>query len=72
MCALAWSYDVLILARVLQAVGGGGIQPLGMAMIGDLFEPHERGRAMGVWGMGIVIGPAIGPILGGYLTEWFS
>ena len=72
LCAVAWSYDALIFARVLQAVGGGGIQPLGMAMIGDLFEPEERGKAMGVWGMGIVIGPAIGPTLGGYLTQWFS
>jgi len=72
LCAMAWSYDALIFARVLQAVGGGGIQPLGMAMMGDLFAPEERGRAMGVWGMGIVIGPAVGPTLGGYLTQWFN
>lgn len=71
-CALAWSYHSLIFARVLQAVGGGAIQPLGMAIIGDHFEPHERGRALGIWGTGIMLGPTIGPVAGGYLTEWFN
>jgi len=72
LCALAWSYHSLIFARVLQAVGGGAIQPIGMAIIGDLFEPHERGRALGIWGTGIMLGPTIGPVAGGYLTEWFN
>ncbi len=71
-CALAWSYDSLIVARVLQALGGGAVQPVGMAIVADLFEPHERGRALGIWGTGIMIGPALGPTLGGYLTDWFS
>jgi DHA2 family multidrug resistance protein len=71
-CALAWSYHSLIFARVLQAVGGGAIQPIGMAIIGDLFEPQERGRALGIWGTGIMLGPTIGPVAGGYLTEWFN
>ena len=68
-CALAWSYNSLIVARVIQAVGGGAIQPVGMAIVAELFEPEERGRALGIWGTGIMIGPAIGPTLGGYLTE---
>lgn len=71
-CALSWSYNSLIVARIVQAVGGGAIQPVGMAIIADLFEPRERGRALGLWGTGIMIGPALGPTLGGYLTEWFS
>ena len=71
-CALAWSYDSLILARVVQALGGGAIQPVGMAIVAQLFEPHERGKALGIWGTGIMIGPAVGPTLGGYLTEWFN
>ena len=71
-CALAWSYNSLIAARVIQAVGGGAIQPVGMAIVADLFEPEERGRALGIWGTGIMVGPAIGPTLGGYLTEIFS
>jgi DHA2 family multidrug resistance protein len=71
-CAFAWSYDALIAARVIQAVGGGAIQPVGMAIVADLFEPHERGRALGIWGTGIMVGPALGPTLGGYLTDWFN
>ena len=71
-CALAWSYDSLIIARVVQALGGGAIQPIGMAIVAELFEPHERGKALGIWGMGIMAGPAIGPTLGGYLTDAYS
>jgi len=72
LCAMAWSYESLIAARVLQAVGGGAIQPIGMAIVAELFEPHERGRALGIWGTGIMAGPALGPTLGGYLTDAFS
>ena len=71
-CALAWSYQVLIVSRIIQAVGGGAIQPVGMAIIAELFEPHERGKALGIWGTGVMVGPALGPTLGGYLTDWFS
>lgn len=72
LCALAWSYESLIAARVLQALGGGAIQPIGMAIVAELFDPHERGRALGIWGTGIMAGPALGPTLGGYLTDAFS
>jgi len=72
LCAFAWSYHALIGFRVLQAIGGGAIQPIGMALVADLFEPEERGKALGIWGTGIMLGPAIGPTLGGYLTEWFN
>jgi len=72
LCALAWNLDSLIVARILQAVGGGAIQPIGMAIIAELFEPHERGKALGIWGMGVVVAPALGPTLGGYLTDAFS
>ena len=72
LCAMAWSYESLVAARILQAAGGGAIQPIGMAIIAELFEPHERGRALGIWGTGIMVGPALGPTLGGYLTDTFS
>jgi MFS transporter, DHA2 family, multidrug resistance protein len=72
LCALAWSYESLVAARVLQALGGGAIQPIGMAIVAELFDPHERGRALGIWGTGIMAGPALGPTLGGYLTDAFS
>lgn len=71
-CALAWNFESLVAARILQAIGGGGIQPIGMAIVAELFEPSERGRALGIWGTGIMIGPALGPTLGGYLTDAFG
>lgn len=72
LCAMAWSYESLIAARILQAIGGGAIQPIGMAIVAELFEPHERGRALGIWGTGIMVAPALGPTLGGYLTDAFG
>src|ERR1039458_10277922 len=71
-CAMAWSYESLIAARILQALGVGPIRPIGMTFVAELFEPHERGKALGIWGMGIMAGPAIGPTLGGYLTDAYS
>ncbi len=71
-CALAWNLPSLIAARVLQALGGGAITPTGMAMITEVFPPRTRGKAIGYWGMGVIAGPAVGPTLGGYLTNAFG
>lgn len=72
LCGLAWNLPAMIVARVIQAIGGGAIVPTGMAMITETFEPHERGKALGFWGMGAVMGPAFGPTVGGYLTKAFG
>jgi len=72
LCGLAWDLPSLIVARVIQALGGGAITPTGMAMIAEVFDPDERGKAMGYWGVGVIAGPAIGPTLGGFLTQWFG
>ena len=72
LCALAWNLPALVVARVIQALGGGAITPTGMAMITEVFEPHERGKAIGYWGVGVIVGPAFGPTLGGYLTHVFG
>ncbi|MBX3022930.1 MAG: DHA2 family efflux MFS transporter permease subunit [Bdellovibrionales bacterium] len=71
-CGLAWNLPSMIVARVIQAIGGGAITPTGMAMITETFEPHERGKALGFWAMGAVMGPAFGPTIGGYLTQAFG
>ena len=71
-CAISWDYNSMIFARAIQAIGAGGMQPVGMAMIASLFEPHERGKTLGIWATGIMLGPAVGPTLGGYLTDWLS
>jgi EmrB/QacA subfamily drug resistance transporter len=72
LCGVAWNVPSLIFARVIQALGGGAINPIGMAMVADVFEPKERGKAMGLWGAGVILGPVIGPTLGGYLTYVFG
>jgi DHA2 family multidrug resistance protein len=72
LCGMAWSLDMLVFARVLQALGAGAIMPTSIAIVTDTFPPGERGRALGVWGIGFMVGPAIGPTLGGYLTDWFN
>ncbi|HTL11736.1 MAG TPA: DHA2 family efflux MFS transporter permease subunit [Bdellovibrionota bacterium] len=72
LCGLAWNLPTLVLARVIQAFGGGAITPTGMAMISEEFPPHERAKALGYWGMGVIVGPAFGPTLGGILTNAFG
>ncbi|WP_421996067.1 DHA2 family efflux MFS transporter permease subunit [Reyranella sp.] len=64
--------DTLILARVLQGFSAGVAQPLVMATIFSVFPPDRRGMAMGVFGLGVVFAPAIGPTLGGLMIEYFS
>jgi EmrB/QacA subfamily drug resistance transporter len=68
LCASAPSMWVLIAGRVVQGVGGGALIPVGMAMVYELFPPHRRGTALGIWGVGIVGAPAAGPPLGGWVA----
>jgi len=70
LCGLAWNLDSLIAFRVLQAIPGGILPPLSMAMLYRIVPPPKIGRAMGMYGLGIVVAPAIGPTLGGYLVEY--
>jgi DHA2 family multidrug resistance protein len=72
LCALSWSFESLVFARVLQSLGTGAMQPVGMAIVAELFEPEERGKALGICGTGIMVAPALGPTLGGYLTDNFA
>ena len=72
LCGLAPSLGVLILCRVLQGVGGGGLQPSEQAILADTFPASKRGMAFAVYGMAVVLAPAIGPTLGGYITDNFS
>jgi EmrB/QacA subfamily drug resistance transporter len=72
LCGIAWNLPALVLARVIQAAGGGALTPTGMAMITEVFDPKERGKALGFWAMGAIMGPAFGPTIGGYLTKYFG
>lgn len=70
LCAFSWNIDSLIAARVIQAVGGGMIMPTTMAMISRMVPRERFGSAMGIFGIALMVGPAIGPTLGGYLVEY--
>ena len=69
LCAVSPTLSLLIAARVLQGIGGGVLMPVAMAMIYELFEPEERGRALGYFGIAVMAAPAIGPVLGGGLVQ---
>jgi DHA2 family multidrug resistance protein len=71
-CGLAPSLELLVLFRVIQGMTGGALQPLSQAVLLEAFPPHERGKAMGFWGLGIVVAPIFGPVLGGWLTDNYS
>jgi EmrB/QacA subfamily drug resistance transporter len=72
LCGLSWNLPVLVLARVIQALGAGAITPTVMAMMTEVFPGEERGKALGFYGMGVTIAPAIGPVLGGFLTSFLG
>jgi DHA2 family multidrug resistance protein len=72
LCGLAPSLSFLIFFRVLQGAFGGGLQPISQAVLLESFPPQDRGKAMGFWGLGIVVAPMLGPVLGGWLTDSYS
>lgn len=72
LCSLSDSLTFLILARVVQAMGGGAIAPTSLAVLGETFPKEKRGSAIGWWGIGNVMGPALGPTLGGILTQYLG
>lgn len=72
LCGAATSLGMLIAARVLQGAAGGGLQPVSQAVLLESFPVQKRGQAMAVFGMGIIVSPLIGPLLGGWITDSYS
>jgi DHA2 family multidrug resistance protein len=72
LCGAAPTLGMLILFRVFQGVGGGGLAPSEQAILADTFSPAQRGMAFAVYGMAVVVAPAVGPTLGGWITDNFS
>ncbi len=70
--AVSWNTESLIVARVLQGAAAGVMQPLAMIAVFEVFPLEQRGRAMGVFGFGVVLAPAVGPAVGGLLTQAFG
>ncbi|MEZ2347535.1 DHA2 family efflux MFS transporter permease subunit [Terriglobus sp. RCC_193] len=69
MCGLAPTLPILILFRLIQGAGGGGLGPSEQAILADTFEPKQRGQAFALYGLAVVAAPAIGPTLGGWITD---
>lgn len=69
ICGYTPSFLLLVIARFLQGIAGGGLQPLSQAILLESFPKEQRGMAMAVFGMGVVVGPILGPVLGGWITD---
>jgi EmrB/QacA subfamily drug resistance transporter len=72
LCGAAWSNSTMIFFRIVQAIGGGALMPISMAMVTRMIPKEKRGMAIGVFGIAIMFAPAIGPTLSGYITEFLD
>ncbi len=72
LCGIAPTLPILLVARVIQGVGGGGLQPMAQAIMADSFEEKKRGQAFALYGLVAVLAPSIGPTLGGWITDNYS
>jgi DHA2 family multidrug resistance protein len=72
LCGVAQNIEEMVLFRVLQGMFGAALVPLSQAVMLEIYPPQRRGWAMSLWGMGVMIGPIMGPILGGWLTEYYN
>jgi len=72
LCGIAPSLPLLVLFRVIQGAGGGGLQPMAQAILADTFPPQKRGLAFALYGITAVTAPTVGPTLGGWLTDNYS
>ncbi len=72
LCGIAQSLTQMVLFRLLQGVFGAALVPLSQSTMLDIYPPEQRGSAMAIWGMGVMVGPILGPTLGGYLTDLYN
>src|SRR5450755_4191068 len=72
LCGFAPSLGAIIICRILQGAGGGGLQPLAQAILADSFPPEKRGLAFALYAVTVIVAPTIGPTLGGYITDNYS
>jgi MFS transporter, DHA2 family, multidrug resistance protein len=72
LCAYAWNLDALLLFRIVQGLGGGGMVPVAQSILADAFPPEKRGQGFALFGVAVVVAPVAGPTLGGWLADNLS
>jgi MFS transporter, DHA2 family, multidrug resistance protein len=72
LCGFAWSLEALVLFRILQGLGGGGMATSEQAILADSFPPAKRGQAFAIYGIAVVVAPVVGPTLGGWISDTYS
>lgn len=72
LCGSAWNLQSLIFFRILQGIGGGALQPISQSILLETFPQKQHGMAMAIFGVGIMFGPIVGPLLGGWITDNWS
>jgi len=72
LCAYAWNLDALLLFRIMQGLGGGGMVPVAQSSLADSFPPEKRGQGFALFGVAVVVAPVVGPTLGGWLADNYS
>lgn len=72
LCGLANSLEMMIIARIIQGLGGGAIMPISQAILMESFPPEKRGVAMSIFALGVITAPVLGPLLGGWITDNYS
>ena len=72
LCGIAQNIEEMVVFRVMQGMFGAALVPLSQSMMLDIYPVEQRGWAMSLWGMGVMIGPIMGPTLGGWLTDTYS
>src|SRR5215210_762221 len=72
LCGAAQSLDQMVVFRLLQGAFGAALVPLSQSTMLDIYPPERRGSAMAIWGIGVMVGPILGPTLGGYLTDSYT
>jgi DHA2 family multidrug resistance protein len=72
LCGIAWDLTSMVVFRIIQGIGAGALIPVSQSVLRETFPPKEQAMAMGIFGVGVMLGPAIGPTLGGWLTDNYS
>ncbi|MBN1663314.1 MAG: DHA2 family efflux MFS transporter permease subunit [Deltaproteobacteria bacterium] len=71
-CGIAWDLNSMVFFRIVQGIGGGALIPIAMAVLRETFPPREQAQAMSIFGLGVMLGPAFAPTLGGWITDNYS